>query len=233
MSDVFSATWWQVVLAGISTLAIFSFLIKENPFYRLFEHLFMGVATAVGIMATVKFFIVPDVIDPLFGLDLSVYPDGTTVEPYSNYNLLLLLPMAFGSLYYCILTKRFAWIAQIVIGFTLGIGAGNAFKAVLNEMLPQLKDSFRPLYVSGDVLATLSNIIFIITLVSSMTYFFFTFKRTENGVVEKTAATGRYLMMCCFGAFFGATIMARMALLVERLDFLLHQFAPSISQLWS
>ena len=233
MITIFSIGWWQVILAGISTIAIFSFLIRENSFYRLFEHLFMGVATAVGIMATVKYFIVPDLIDPLFGLDISSYPDGTPVTPYNSWNLLLLIPVTFGSLYYCILTKRFSWVAQVVIGFSLGIGAGNAFKAVLNEMLPQLKDSFRPLYVSGDILASVSNIIFVITLVCSMSYFFFTFKRTENGVVEKTAATGRYLMMCCFGAFFGATIMARMALLVERLDFLLHQFAPSISQLWS
>ena len=233
MNEVFSSTWLQIILAGISTLAIFSFLIRENPFYRLFEHLFMGVATAVGIMATIKYFIVPDVIDPLFGLDVNSYPDGTLVAPYNSANLLLLIPIAFGSLYYCILTKRFSWLAQVVIGFSLGIGAGNAFKAVLNEMMPQLKDSFRPLYVSGDILASVSNLIFIVTLVCSMTYFFFTFKRSENGVIAKSAATGRYLMMCCFGAFFGATIMARMALLVERLDFLLHQFAPSLSKLWS
>jgi 4-hydroxybenzoate polyprenyltransferase len=233
MNEAFSAGWWQVILAGVATIAIFSFLIKENPFYRLFEHLFMGVATAVGIMSTVKYFIVPDVIDPLFGLDVIKYPDGTLVAPYNSANLLLLIPMAFGSLYYCILTKRFSWLAQVVIGFSLGVGAGNAFKAVLNEMLPQLKDSFRPLYVPDNAFASLSNIIFIITLVCSMSYFFFTFKRTENGLVEKTAATGRYLMMCCFGAFFGATIMARMALLVERLDFLLIQFVPSISKLWS
>jgi hypothetical protein len=231
--DFNSAVWWQTILAGIATLAIFSFLIRENPFYRFFEHLFMGVATAVGIMAAAKSFIIPDVIEPLFGLDLLLYPDGTEVEPYNKANLLLLIPIAFGSLYYCILTKRFAWVAQLVIGFTLGMGAGNAFRAFLAEALPQLKDSFRPIYISGDWIASLTNIIFVVTLICSMSYFFFTFKRSENGLVSRAATQGRYLMMCCFGAFFGSTIMARMALLVERLDFLIHKFAPSISQLWS
>jgi hypothetical protein len=34
------------------------------------------------------------------------------------------------------------------------------------------------------------------------------------------------MLMGCFGAFFGSTIMARMALLVERLDFLIHDWFP-------
>ncbi len=34
--------------------------------------------------------------------------------------------------------------------------------------------------------------------------------------------------MVSFGAFFGATVMARMALLVERLQFLVEDFAPAI-----
>lgn len=232
MNAAFSAVWWQIILAGISTLAIFSFLIRENAFYRLFEHLFMGVATAVGIMASVRYFIFPDLIDPLFGLDVYNYPDGTPASTYNSGNLFLLIPVMFGSLYYCILTKRFSWVAQIVFGFSLGVGAGNTFRGMLTETLPQLNDSFRPLYVAGSLKGSLTNLIFAITLVCSMSYFFFTFKRSDNGVVAKSAATGRYLMMVCFGAFFGATIMARMALLVERLDFLLHQFAPSLANLF-
>jgi hypothetical protein len=233
MAELFSSSWWQIVLAGIATLAIFSFLIKENSFYRLFEHLFIGVATAVGIMSSVRFFILPDIIDPLFGLDIITYPDGTPVTPYNSGNLLLVIPMIFGSFYYFILSRRLSWLAQIVIGFMLGVGAGNAFRAILNESLPQLKDSFKPLYVPGDSFASLTNAIFIYTLICSMIYFFFTFKREEGGVISRYATRGRYLMMCCFGAFFGSTIMARMALLVERLEFLLNKFFPALSQIWS
>jgi hypothetical protein len=34
--------------------------------------------------------------------------------------------------------------------------------------------------------------------------------------------------MVSFGAFFGATVMARMALLVERLQFFVEDFAPAL-----
>lgn len=233
MNEVFSLQWWQVIFGGIATLAIFSFLIKENPVYRLFEHLFIGIATAVGISAIIRYFIIPELIQPLFGWDRVIYPNGAYAEPYNPMRLLYLVPVIFGSMYYFILSKKLSWLAQLVIGFSLGVGGGNAFKAVLNEMLPQLKDSFRPLYVAGNLFASLGNIFFVTTLFCSMSYFFFTFKRSESGIVAKSANAGRYLMMCCFGAFFGATIMARMALLVERLEFLLNRFFPDILRLWS
>ena len=95
-------------------------------------------------------------------------------------------------------------------------------------MLPQLYDSFRPLYVPGAPEDTLRNLIFIFTLISALSYFFFTFKRKEGGAVEKSAAAGRWMMMICFGAFFGSTIMARMALLVERLQFLIEKWWPAL-----
>jgi hypothetical protein len=141
--------------------------------------------------------------------------------------------MAFGLLYYAILSRKHNWLAQLVIGFMLGIGGGLAFKGTLNELLPQLTDSFRPLYVPGaDLVTNLSNVVFIFVLVSVMSYFFFTFKRRPGGAAEMSAATGRWMMMGCFGAFFGATIMARMALLVERLEFLIYEWLPSIKMIF-
>ena len=43
-------------------------------------------------------------------------------------------------LYYFILTRRYSWIAQLVIGFGLGVSGGNAFRGTSNEMFPQLQD---------------------------------------------------------------------------------------------
>ena len=66
----------------------------------------------------------------------------------------------------------------------------------------------------------MGNIFFVATLLLVMNYFFFTFKRGESSANARTATLGRWLMMGCFGAYFGSTIMARMSLLVERLNFL-------------
>lgn len=223
-----SIGWWEVFIGGISTLAIYSFLYRENPFYRFFEHLYIGIGTGIGIVAGVKFFIWPKLLKPLLGLDRMVFPDGTSPVPYDTNNLLLLLPMAFGMLYYFIYSRRYNWLAQLVIGFSLGVGGGFFFKGFFNEVLPQITDTFRPLYVPGSLGGTITNIIFVLILLCTMSYFFFTFKRGRGGIVEKSAAIGRLMMMGCFGAFFGSTIMARMALLVERLDFFIKKWWPAL-----
>ena len=220
--------WWIIFVGGISTIAIFSFLYRENPFYRFFEHLYIGIATGITSMSVIKDFLWPQVLQPLFGMDRLPFPDGTFEAPYNTSYLLYLAPMAFGSLYYFILSQRWNWLAQLVIGFSLGVGGGFAFKATFNEMIPQLEDSWRPLYVPGNNLETINNIVFALTLVCAMSYFFFTFRRAPRGIAEKTSAAGRMLMMGCFGAFFGATIMARMALLVERLEFLINEWWPAL-----
>lgn len=220
----FTLEWWTVILAGVSTLAIFSFLYKENPFFRFFEHVFIGIAVAYGLLTQIKNFLWPKLLVPILGLDRSLLPDGTYLEPYNYYNLLYLLPMAFGCLYYFILSPRHSWLAYLVIGFSFGVSAGLTVKGTFIELMPQVYDSFRPLYVAGDPWKSLENIFFLLTLLSAMSYFFFTTRRRAGSLAEKFSTSGRWLLMGCFGAYFGSTIMARMALLVERVDFLFNKW---------
>lgn len=225
-----------IIFGGIATLAIFSYLWRENVVYRLFEHLFIGIATAVGIVVTLKNFLWPQVMKPLLGMDRTPHPLGGYFEPYNKLNLLFLIPMFFGMLYYFVLSKKHNWVAQIVIGFGFGVSGGLAFKGIFNEMLPQVFDSFRPLIVFDkgefDIYKTISNWIFLFTLFSTLSYFIFTFKRKPNGLLEKFSNSGRWLLMGCFGAFFGSTIMARLALLVERLTFLYSDWFKAIKALF-
>lgn len=222
---------WTIITAGVATLAIFSFLIKENPFYRFFEHLFIGISAGLISVQGIRYFLWPQILVPMLGLDIVTYPDGTTSKPYEPLLLLYVLPLLFGLLYYFIYSQRYAWLAKLVIGFSLGASAGLAFKGFFAEMLPQLASSFKPLVVmeGGEVnyLQSVSNIIFIFTLLAVMYYFFFSIK-ADSSAEKKFSASGRWLMMVCFGSFFGSTVMARLALLVERLQFILIDWINAI-----
>ena len=229
---------WQLattLLGGVATLAIFSFVIKENSFYRFFEHLFIGVAAGLGMVIGIKNFLWPTILVPMLGLDIVTYPDGTVSKVYDPRWLLYLAPMALGLLYYTIYSPRLSWLAKIVIGLSLGASAGLAFKGFFAEMIPQLVSSWKPLLVVTEAGIqwgeSLSNSVFVVTLVSVMYYFFFSFRR-ESKVASSVATTGRWLMMVCFGAFFGSTVMARMALLVERLQFLLVEWSAAVISVW-
>ena len=225
---------WEVatiLVGGIATLSVFSFLIKENALFRLFEHLFIGIASGLGIVLTLKNFLWPNILVPLLGLDIIVYPDGTASKDYHGWVLLYLIPILFGLLYYALLSVRYAWLAKLVIGFSLGMSGGASFQGIYNEMVPQVVGSFKPLLVvragAIDWFSSISNTVFVFTLLSVMLYFFFSFKR-DSRLVQHWASSGRWLLMVCFGAFFGSTVMARMALLVERLGFLIHDWWPIV-----
>ncbi len=232
-----SFEFWTIFLGGVSTLAIFSFVIKENPYYRFFEHFFIGISAGFGIMLTVQSFIWPRLLVPILGLDIDVYPDGTLSKPYNYLLLIYLVPIAFGGLYYFIFSTKHSWLAKLAIGFSLGISGGMAFEGFFNEMLPQITSSFKPLLVTAPDQSivwgkSLNNMAFVVTMLLVMYYFFFTFKRGEK-VSGSLSTSGRFLMMICFGAFFGSTVMARMSLLVERLLFLYEDWYQAIIGLFS
>jgi hypothetical protein len=228
-----SSVWSQVsvLLGGVATLAIFSFLIKENAFYRFFEHLFIGIAAAIGPLFLIRDFLWPEIIDPMVGGGIVYYPDGTQSEPYQPLTLLYLAPMVFGSLYYCIYSKRYSWVAKVVIGFSLGASGALSIKGFFAETIPQLKGSFKPLVVmtEGHVawFESFNNSLFVVILLLVLNYFLFTFGKGDS-VQSKVAPLGRPLLMVCFGAFFGSTVMARLALLVERVQFVVHDWAFAV-----
>lgn len=224
-------TIFSTIVAGIGTLAILSFIIKENPFYRFFEHLFIGIAAGLLPVQTIRDFLWPRILEPMLGLDIAVYPDGTYAQEYNSYQLIYIAPMLFGLLYYFLYSRRFNWLAKIVIGFSLGIAGALTFKGFFAEVIPQISSSFKPLLVFGkegfDAWQSLSNTIFVLTLLIVMYYFFFTI-RDEKRESPVLSHAGRWLMMVCFGAFFGSTVMARLALLVERLQFLLDDWSVAL-----
>jgi hypothetical protein len=229
-----SSSAWSlasVLVGGLATLAIFSFLIKENAFYRFFEHLFIGIASGLGPMLILRDFLWPNIVEPMLGLTVVIYPDATQSEPYQPLYLLYLIPMVFGCLYYFIYSQRYSWLAKLVIGFSLGASGALAIRGFFAEAVPQIASSFKPLIVFVDgnlsLMESFNNALFVATLLLVLNYFFFTFGK-EGSLQGKIAPLGRPLLMVCFGAFFGSTVMARLALLVERVQFVVRDWVAAV-----
>jgi hypothetical protein len=215
MSDVWTTI---TVLAGaVSTLAIFSLLYRENPVYRFFEYLFIGLAAGYGLVLTWS-----DVLYTMWYIP--VFQQGAWWW---------MLAFAAGLLYYTIYIRKLAWMSRLLIGTMMGLSAGAAFQQVATQYAPQIAASFRPLLpptwlgvaVRGDSpnltwQQLVNNWVVLAILVSVMAYFFFSFEH-RSAVMRKTANLGRWMLMISFGAIFGQTVMARMALAVSRLWFLL------------
>lgn len=195
-------TW----LAGFLTLAILSFLYKDNPFYKLAEHLYVGVSAGYWLIYVAFFDVEPMLID--------TFRTETGIEKW-----IILIPGALGLIMLSRWFPKTAWLSRWPIAFTVGIGAGLGITANLQGyVIPQVEATFIPM--TGWNLATLSSIILVVGVVTTILYFYFS--KPHKGILGGTARIGIVFIMISFGASFGYTLMARISLLIGRLYFLMH-----------
>jgi hypothetical protein len=206
---------------ALCTLGLYSVLYKENKIYRLFEHLFLGLATGYLIANTWTDVLLPKWWEPMWN-------EGKWWNIFA---------LSLGLCFYFIYSKKNSWIARLVIGFFLGVGAGQTFQGFVGDAWPQIVTTFRPVIAHDAIAKTadhpaikavswpdaVNNLIFLVVLLCVMSYFFFSFEQ-KHPVLKGSAKLGRWLMMFSFGAIFGSTIMARLALLIDRMDSLMNDF---------
>ena len=193
-----------VWLAAFLTLCIFSFLYRDNILYRFAEHLFVGVSAGYLVALTWHNQIYPNLIVPLF------------IEG----NLFYIIPLAFALCYFARFVPRLNHLIRLPIAFVLGWGSGVAIPAFFQrDILRQTQGTLliRDAFARWD--SGLWAVVILVGVISTLIYFFFS--RERKGIIKPTANLGVIFIMLGFGASFGYTVMARISLLIGRLQFLL------------
>ena len=198
-------------VAGFLTLAIMSFLYKDNPVYKAAESIFIGVSA--GYWAVYLYF---NVIDPLLITNLA------------KGNLLYIIPLVLGLMMLARLLPGVGWISRWPLAFVIGITAGLSFTAFLeSDVIGQIHGAINPLAGPGIwewsfpeffMSAGFVNLVASIGIVSTLVYFFFS--KEHKGAFGRTANVGILFIMVAFGGSFGYTVMARISLLIGRMYFI-------------
>ncbi len=227
---------WQIWLAAMVTLGIYSYLWNDNKLYRMLLNVMIGLGVGYSFIVIWK-----NVLGPLWWEPMSrgIGAVARGFAPGSAGALWILVGL-LGTLWYFQFSRKYLWLSRIVIGMTLGAGAGMTFKQQFLLNAPQITDSFRPLVARADgsplvggtsapvsLWMSFNNVIFVGTIVCVMVYFLFSFEH-KTAPVRGTAKAGRWLLMISFGAFFGNTVMTRMAIFLERLQFLANDWSPIV-----
>lgn len=111
------------------TFCILSFLYKDNPFYKLTEHLFIGVS--IGFIIIEQYF--------------------STLHPFLVEKLADRVWLALVPLFLCLMlftkavSKRFAWVSRYPLAFFVALYAGFAIKTVQADLGAQMKLSMQDL----------------------------------------------------------------------------------------
>lgn len=194
------------IIAGLLTLAIYTFLYKDNPVYRVAESLLIG----LSIGYTLVIFWQSTLIDILFA------------PLFRQGKIILVVPLILGLMMFSRFGRRYGWLSRIPIAFMIGAGAGVAIPAMLYaRTLKQLSASVAPL-IAENGMFNFEAIVIVLGLLSTLSYFYFSRERT--GLMGKAAKLGTYFLMIFFGTTFGYTVMSRLSTFIGRVDFLLVDF---------
>jgi hypothetical protein len=190
-------------LAAFLTLCAFSFLYKDNPFYKFAEHLFVGISAGYGVAMEFHNVFLPNLWRPLTG----------------GEDYLLIVPFAFGLLLFSRFVDKISWFSRWSMALIIGIFAGIAIIGYASgDLVLQIQANLLPFWVKNNLLESFNNTILIIGVLTSLVYFFFS--KEHTGALGKVAKVGVWFLMISFGASFGYTVMSRMSLLIGRIYFI-------------
>ncbi len=198
-----STSFW-IWIAALLTLAIYSFLYKDNIFYKIAEKILVGIS---------------------IGYTLSVYFHNTIIAKVWNplvhdKDFLVIVPLILGLLMFSRLFKGKAYLSRIPIAFVVGVGVGISVPSSFENLFKQVQGTMPEAF-------TIGNIIILVGVISTLVYFFFSVE--HKGIIGKVTRVGITFIMIGFGAAFGATIMARISLFIGRIQFLLGDWLGIIS----
>jgi lipoprotein signal peptidase len=190
------------------TLGIYSILYRENPWFRIAESIYLGVAVGYGV-----------------ALDFKYIRDQWSGQWSSSgiMMLLFLIVMILGIFWYARFNKETFYLYRWPLALVVGTGIGAALKTVIfSQFLAQITSQANtPFFVAGDMVETINNILIQIMVPSVLLYFWFTGEFRESAPMKVVEKIARYTMMAGFGSAYGYTVLTRYSLFIGRAQFLL------------
>jgi hypothetical protein len=213
-----STEFLSAVVGFLLTLMIFSYLIGDNPLFRIALYVFIGVASGYAAAVVWHYVLLPKLFQPLL-----------TGDPTQ-------LLLAIIQLFLCIsllakLAPRISWIGNFAMAIIVGVGAAAAVGgAVLGTLIPQAQASmdaldFRSAGTGPEALFMLiEGVVMLAGTVFTLGYFQFTAGHAPDGspkrnvLFEGIAWIGRIFIAITFGVLFAGVYMAALTAMIERLN---------------
>lgn len=206
---------FQIWIIAFFTLALFSFLYKDNPVYKLAENIFAGLTAGYQVGLIWDTVIIQKLWDPMI----------------SGGKWWMFVPGILGFLMFSRFIPRFSWLSRISLAVVMGVTSGVFLTTQLHGLvLPQMQSTMLSLVSSDGILMSLLAVVTIVGVISTLVYFYFSHEHT--GAVGVTAKIGIWFIMISFGAHFGYTVMGRVSLLIGRVQFLMEDWLGTFQHIF-
>jgi hypothetical protein len=199
------------------TLMVFSYLIGDNPLFRIAVYLFIGVASGYAATIVLHYVLIPKLFEPL-----------------TAFNPLSIIPFVFGISLLAKLFPRISWVGSFAMAVLVGAGAAAAVGgALIGTLLPQAQaaiDGFDIRSAGSGLEAAsrlLEGLVMLGGTVFTLASFHFSAGRAPDGaprrnrLIEGIAWVGRIFIAITFGVLFAGVYMSALTAMIERLSFIL------------
>jgi predicted membrane protein len=204
----------SALIGFLLTLMVFSYLIGDNPLFRVAIYLFIGVSSGYAATVIVNYVLIPR-LGSLQGNDV-------------NQSILVAIPLLFGVTLFAKLSPRFSWIGNYAMAVLVGVGAAVAIGgALLGTLMPQLGTaiSMFDLRAAGGAARLLQGVVMLGGTVFILASFHFSAERAADGtpkrnpIIEGIAWVGRLFIAVTLGVLFAGVYMSALTAMIERLSF--------------
>ena len=193
-----AATW----VSAAVTIAVWSYFVGGGRVFRLAQYLLAGLATGYLVLLGVREVLIPQLVSPLVD------------DPAQ--------PVLWVALVFVAIVIAVRWLPDSVVALPVAllVAATAAFAlggAVVGTVLPQvgagmIAPTETPIGLGSGLLAMLITVLVVVGFVHG----------TRTGRLGSSAAVaGRWLLLGGIGGWLGFLLVSRLALLVDRMHFLL------------
>lgn len=198
-----------LIVGTLLTLMVLSYILGDNPFYRLALHILVG--ATVGYGTAVALTMLFQTVLPALG------------DPAAR--LSLIVPVVLGILLLFKGFPRWASWGNLSTALLVGIGAAVALSgALLGTIIPQTR-AVGPVWnwLQGGWIGLLNGLLMAVGTACALLAFAFavprnpSLRRLWNGMVGLPGRLGRVFLMIAFGAAFATALTASLSVLVGRI----------------
>ncbi len=188
----------SILISTTLILAIYTILYRENPAFRIGEHLMVG--ATVGNAIVLAIFQIRD-------LAWRKLQSGFATGNISG--MAYILPMILGVFLYFQFSSKLRYLARVSIALMLAVGLSLSIRGLIFvNVIGQIQGALAPL-------TNIQSIAYVIGVVCALLYF--VYERRASNMAGPLPKIGRYVLMLTMGAYFANTIMGRLSIVIGTL----------------
>lgn len=199
------------LVASVLTLLILSYLIGDNPLYRLAVHFFIGILVGYSLGVVVK--------EVLLGMAL----------PELSSSAMMVVPLLLGVLLFLKGIPRLSFVGNVSIAYLVGVGTAAALGGVmLGSMGPQLVatgQALDPASLESFRFGLLDGLMIVVGTVCTLLAFTYSASKTPGRpvlwrriIIAGPARIGHVFLVFAFALAFAGALTASLSIFVARMD---------------